>query len=107
MSIRSVDMQHTLQQVAAAERVQAIDKGQAEQQAGQFAQRLDRVEAQRRQTVRETTQPDGGKVEASNPEEEGRQRGRKRKRSGPEQPAPEPPRAAADDGEIHLIDIRV
>lgn len=107
MSIRSVDMQHTLQQVAAAERVQAVDRGQAEQEAGKFAQRLERTEAQRRHTVRETTQPDQGKVQASNPDEEGRHRRRKRRRDEEERPAATPPVATASDGEIHLIDIRV
>jgi hypothetical protein len=97
-------MQHTLQQVAAAERVQAVGKGQEEQQAGQFAQKLDRAEAQRERTVTETPHPEDGKVEASNPEEQAAERRRRRRaRKAAEHEAPDD----AADGEIHLIDIRV
>jgi hypothetical protein len=103
VSIRSVDMQHTLQQVAAAERVQAVDKGQAEQQGQQFAQKLERAEIQREHSVTETPEPEDGRIEASNPEEQGQQR--RRRRRGRRLGEPEPPDDLSD-GEIHLIDVR-
>ncbi len=103
LSIRSVDMQHTLQQTAAAERVQAVDRGQAEQQGQQFAQQFERLENLRRAAVRESDRAEQDRIRER--ERERREGGRGARRAAPAKAADDD-RRESSDGEIHLIDVR-
>jgi len=105
MSIRSVDMQHTIQQAAAAERVQAVDRGQADQQGQQFEQQLQRTQQVRHTTVVQSEDsPEARHVDADEEGETGKRRRRPRRDRRPR--SAEPGSGPAPDGQVHLIDIR-
>ncbi len=105
MSIRSVDMQHTLQQTAAAERVQAVDRGQAEQQGQQFAQQFERLENLRRGQVPRSDRAEQDRV--GERERERREDRRAARRARAHEAESDSEGRESSDGEIHLIDIRV
>jgi hypothetical protein len=105
MSIRSVDMQHTIQQTASAEKVQAVERGQAEQQGPQFGQQLQRLEQERHTTVvnsRETQE-----ARAADNEREPGERRKKRRRPRVDQAVAAAEAQRSGDDTPHLIDIRV
>ncbi len=106
MSIRSVDMQHTLQQTSQVERIQALDRGQANQQGQQSAQQLDRQQAERLRTV--VPKDDSAESRKVDEEREGKEQGKRRRRPPRHTSAAQaPPVDGLPDGEMHLIDIRV
>jgi hypothetical protein len=105
MSIRSVDMQHTLQQTAQVERVQAVDRGQADQQNQQMAQHLDRLTAHRQRAVYEAEESaEERRLDDATEDDQGQGRRRRGRRGGS---GPDEQTSASGDGEVHLIDIRV